>query len=217
MPLMLWLGIPPVSALATGKFQAVFGTLSSSVNYFRNGFIDFKRLWPAMLVAVVASAVGTVLVLRLGNNALERVLPYFLIGISLFTWFSPNVGDVETAPLLRGRFGTWGVGGVIGFYGGFFGPGLGAIATLAFAVLLGEKLRNATANAKPVVLVANAVSVLIFMVDGYVLFTVGISMALAQMVGAYFGSNLAMKRGAAIIRPLLFVTTIAIAIKLIVD
>ncbi|MEH6558730.1 MAG: TSUP family transporter [Oceanicoccus sp.] len=217
LPLMLWLGIPPVTALATGKFQAVFGTLSSSINYFRNGLIDFKSLWPVMFFSMIASACGTMIVLQLGNNVLENILPYFLIGISLFTWLSPNVSDIETAPLFANKFFRWSVGVMIGFYGGFFGPGVGAIAALAFSVLLGQKLRSATAHAKPVVLIANTVSVLIFLVDGNVLFTVGISMALAQIVGAYFGSNLAMKKGAAVIRPLLVVTTIGIAIKLLVD
>jgi len=217
LPLMLWLGIPPVTALATGKFQAVFGTLSSSINYFRNGLIDFKSLWPIMFFSMIASACGTMIVLQLGNSVLENMLPYFLMGISLFTWLSPNVSDVETAPILANKSFKWGIGAMIGFYGGFFGPGVGAIAALGFSVLLGEKLRSATAQAKPVVLAANTVSVLIFLVDGHVLFVVGISMALAQIVGAYFGSNFAMKKGAAVIRPLLIVTTMAIAIKLLVD
>ena len=65
LPLMLWLGIPPVTALATGKFQAVFGTMSSSINYFRNGLIDLKSLWPAMLLSMLASACGTLFVLKL--------------------------------------------------------------------------------------------------------------------------------------------------------
>ena len=99
----------------------------------------------------------------------------------------------------------------------FFGPGVGAIAVLCFSALLGQQLRSATAQSKPVVLIANTVSVLIFLIDGNVLFTIGIAMALAQIAGAYFGSNLAMHRGAAIIRPILVVTTIGIAIKLLID
>lgn len=217
LPLMLWLGIPPVTALATGKFQAVFGTLSSSINYFRNGLIDFKSLWPVMCFSMIASACGTMIVLQMESSVLENMLPYFLIGISLFTWLSPNVNDIETPPLLANKFFKWGVGTMIGFYGGFFGPGVGAIAALGFSVLLGHKLRSATAQAKPVVLIANTVSVSIFLIDGHVLFAVGIAMALAQIVGAYFGSNLAMKKGAVVIRPLLVVTTIGIAIKLLVD
>ena len=217
LPLMLWLGIPPVTALATGKFQAVFGTMSSSINYFRNGLIDLKSLWPAMLLSMLASACGTLFVLKLGNNVLENMLPYFLIGISLFTWFSPGISDVKTAPSIPNKFFRGSVGALIGFYGGFFGPGVGAIGVLCFSALLGQQLRSATAQSKPVVLIANTVSVLIFLIDGNVLFTIGIAMALAQIVGAYFGSNLAMDRGAAIIRPILVVTTIGIAIKLLID
>lgn len=214
---MLWLGIAPLNALATGKFQAVFGTLSSSINYFRKGHIDFKPLLPVIALAMLASAVGTVGVLQFSNDSLEQLLPYFLVGIALYTWFSPAISDVDQSPKLSpSRFAVV-AGCGIGIYGGFFGPGIGAIAALSFSGLLGYNIRKATASAKPVVVAANATSLLIFMASGHLLLTVGICMALSQIVGAYIGSNLAISKGVAIIKPVLVVSTLAIAIKLLLD
>ena len=34
LPVLLWAGLPPLNALATNKFQSVFGTLSSTINFF---------------------------------------------------------------------------------------------------------------------------------------------------------------------------------------
>ncbi len=215
LPVMLWLGVPPINALATGKFQAVFGTLSSSFNYFRKGFIDFKPLLPMIACGVVASAAGTYSVLQLSSELLDSLIPYFLIGVALFTWFSPRLNDQDHTPVIAYRYFIPLAGGVIGFYGGFFGPGIGAIAALSFSSLLGYNLRKASANAKPVIVSVNIVSVVIFIAAGQVYLVVGIAMAFAQILGAYLGVNVAIKRGALVIKPLLVITTIAIAIRLL--
>jgi uncharacterized membrane protein YfcA len=44
---------------------------------------------------------------------------------------------------------------------------------------------------------------------------VGLAMALAQMVGATFGSRLAVRVGARLIKPLLVVTSTGMAIRLL--
>ena len=48
LPVLLASGVPPINALATNKFQAVFGTLSSSFNFYRKGHIELKPLMPAL-------------------------------------------------------------------------------------------------------------------------------------------------------------------------
>jgi len=217
LPVMLWLGVPPINALATGKFQAVFGTLSSSFNYFRRGFIDFKPLLPVIICGVLASALGTYSVLQLSSELLDSLIPYFLIGVALFTWFSPRLSDEDHSPLISYRHFIPLAGGLIGFYGGFFGPGIGAIAALCFSSVLGYNLRKASANAKPVIVSVNIVSVVIFVLAGEVYLLVGLAMAGAQIGGAYLGVNVAIKRGAKVIKPLLVLTTIAIAIRLLLS
>jgi hypothetical protein len=107
------------------------------------------------------------------------------------------------------------VGGGIGFYGGFFGPGMGSIYALAFAALLGYNMRKATAHTKPLVLATNATSMFIFMAGGHLLLWLAICMSAAQIVGARLGSNLVIARGANVVKPVIILATIAVAIKLL--
>lgn len=217
LPVMLWLGIPPLAALATGKFQATIGTAASTWNYSRGGLLDSRLLWPLLLTAGLASAFGTWCVLRFSNAVLEKWLPYFLILVALYVWFSPTVNDEDRPAKLSPQRFTLIAGSGIGFYGGFFGPNIGSIATLSFSTLLGYNLRRATANAKPLVIACNATSVLIFLFDGQVLFGVAISMGVMQIFGAYAGSTIAIKKGARVIRPLMAAMSVAIAVKLLAD
>nr|WP_309149060.1 MULTISPECIES: TSUP family transporter [Dasania] len=215
LPILLWAGVPPLQALATNKCQSVFGTLSSSINFFQKGYIDLKSIAPAMAIVAVFSALATWGVQQLSNQTLAQLLPYFLIGIALYTWLSPNLGDTDKPAKISAPSFTLISGAGIGLYGGFFGPGMGAIAALLFASLLGYKLSKATAHAKPLVLVSNLSSLIIFMFSGQVLWAIGLCMAATQILGARLGSNLVISKGSRIIKPLLLLTTLAIALRLL--
>ncbi|WP_428633601.1 TSUP family transporter [Sedimenticola sp.] len=215
LPILLSIGIPPINALATNKFQSVFGTLSSTINFFRNGHIDFARLYPALLCAGVGAAAGTVVVQHISGDFLQRLIPFLLIGIALYFWFSPRVDDHDSHPRLSSAHFNWSVGGGIGFYGGFFGPGIGSFFAFAFTSLLGYNLRRATAHTKPLVLMTNSTSLVIFLWSGQVIWSAALIMALGQIIGARLGSSLVIRRGAALVRPAIILATIAMATKLL--
>ncbi|WP_323846949.1 TSUP family transporter [Microbulbifer magnicolonia] len=217
LPALLWAGVPPLDALGTNKFQSVFGTLSSAINFFQKGHLDLRPLWPGLLAAVIGSALGTWSVTQLGGEQLQKLLPILLIAIALYFTFSPRISDIDGKPRMGNGLFNILIGGGIGFYGGFFGPGMGSIYALAFAALLGYNMRKATAHTKPLVLATNATSMLIFMLGGHLLLWLAISMSVAQFVGARLGSNLVISRGAKLIKPVIILATIAVAIKLLLE
>ncbi|SHF62665.1 hypothetical protein SAMN04487965_2423 [Microbulbifer donghaiensis] len=217
LPALLWAGVPPLDALGTNKFQSVFGTLSSTINFLQKGHLDLRPLWPGLLAAIAGSVVGTWSVTQLGGDQLQTLLPILLIAIAIYFMFSPRISDMDAAPRMgNGPFNIL-VGGGIGFYGGFFGPGMGSIYALAFAALLGYNMRKATAHTKPLVLATNSTSMLIFMLGGHLLLGLAISMSVAQFIGARLGSNLVISRGAKLIKPVIILATIAVAFKLLLE
>ncbi|WP_295798432.1 TSUP family transporter [uncultured Microbulbifer sp.] len=217
LPALLWAGIPPLDALGTNKFQSVFGTLSSTLNFFRKGHLDFRPLWPGLLAAAAGAAAGTWSVTRLGGEQLRTLLPVLLIAIALYFAFSPRISDLDGKPRMGNGWFNLLVGGGVGFYGGFFGPGMGSFYALAFAALLGYNMRRATAHTKPLVLATNTTSLIIFMAGGHLLWSLALCMSGAQFVGARLGSNLVIARGAALVKPVIIVATLLVAIKLLLE
>ncbi|MEN8836762.1 MAG: TSUP family transporter, partial [Celeribacter marinus] len=51
VPALLLAGIPPVTALATNKVQALFGSGMAAVNYARAGYVDVRRQWVAAVIS----------------------------------------------------------------------------------------------------------------------------------------------------------------------
>ncbi|WP_346838877.1 TSUP family transporter [Microbulbifer sp. SAOS-129_SWC] len=217
LPALLWAGVSPLDALGTNKFQSVFGTASSALNYFQKGHLDFRPLGSALVAAVCGSALGTWTVTRLGGEQLQTLLPLLLIAIAVYFACSPRISDLDSQPRMsNGSFNLL-VGSGVGFYGGFFGPGMGSMSALAFSALLGYNMRRATAHTKPLVLATNITSMVIFMAGGHLLPWLAVSMSAAQFLGARLGSNLVIARGAVLIKPVLILATIAAAIKLLLE
>lgn len=216
LPLLLWTGLPPVQALATNKVQSALGTLSSTWNFFRKGHLHLRELVPAIVLALIGSVGGTLVVQRVGNEVLVRLIPIMLIVIAIYFLFSPRIADHATrARISHLQFAVI-VALPMGFYGGFFGPGMGSIFPFLFVWLCGYSLPKATAQTKMMVLTINATSATLFVAGGHVLWDVAALMSAAQMLGARLGSNAVMSRGTGFVQPVIITVTVVMALKLLV-
>ena len=88
---------------------------------------------------------------------------------------------------------------------------------LAFVMLAGQGLLRATAHTKFLNFSSNVGGLLAFAMFPNPLWGVGLIMGLAQVAGAQFGSRVAMRIGARVIRPLLVTTSVTLAAKLLYD
>ena len=216
LPLLFWTGLPPLQALATNKVQSALGTLSSTWNFFRNGHLYLREILPSIILALIGSVAGTIVVQRIGNDILVRLIPVMLIVIALYFIFSPRMrNQASEARISHFRFAV-AVALPMGFYGGFFGPGMGSVFPFLFVWLCGYSLPTATAQTKVMVLTINSASAVLFISAGHVLWDLAILMSAAQMIGARLGSNAVMSRGTQFVQPVIIVVTLAMAIKLLV-
>ena len=216
LPALLAVGVPPLQALATNKFQSVFGTLSSTINFFRRGHLDISALRGTLLCTFLGACLGTLAVQQLDPAFLKGLLPYFLLLLAVYVMISPSVtvDSTQEARWSAGRFAVW-AGGGIGFYGGFLGPAMGSFFSLAFVGLRRFDLLQATAASKPLILMANATSVVLFVQAGLVFWPLALTMAGAQVVGARLGSTMAMRKGTQFIRPMLLSVLVLLSLKLL--
>ena len=102
---------------------------------------------------------------------------------------------------------------IIGMYDGFYGPGTGTFLIIAFTVFAKISMKTANAQAKVINLTSNITSLIIFLINGEVLFSVGIVAAACNMLGGYIGAGLVMKNGAKIVKPSIIFVLILLALK----
>lgn len=217
LPALLMAGMDPLAALATNKFQSSAATISATIAYARRGLIDWKTGWPIALMAFAGSVVGAILASLMPKDAMQVLVPVLLILVAIYFYFSPKLSnDAQKAKLSFIVFCVTTVP-VIGFYDGIFGPGAGSFFMIAFVSLMGYGILHAISYTKLANASSNVAALLVFGLQGAIIWPVALAMAVSAFLGAQLGARFAVKFGARIIKPLIIITCLVMAIKLLTD
>ncbi len=211
LPALMAVGVPPHRALATNKLQSTFGSSTAAIRYTGSGLVKKEMLYIGVIATLIGAACGTWLIQRISADFLRKGIPFLLLGIFLYTLFSPDLGKTESREKLPLWLFYTLAGLVIGFYDGFIGPGTGSFWTISLVTLAGFNLKAATANTKVTNFTSNIVSLVVFLLGGKVIFIAGGVMAVGQICGAWLGSHLVIRKGTGFIR-VFFLTVVALTI-----
>ncbi|ESW61954.1 MAG: membrane protein [Rhodobacter sp. CACIA14H1] len=215
VPALLLAGASPIEALATNKLQGTFGAATATVTYARAGHVRLRQQLGMAVISAIGGALGALVAHLVPVGVLRVVMPVILVAVALFFALKPGLSDGDRAQRMRpGVFAVTAVP-LIAAYDGFFGPGTGSFFMLAFVMLAGFGVLKATAHTKLLNFASNIGSLAVFIPSGAMWWAVGLCMAAAQVLGASIGARLAMRVGAGLIKPLLVVTSSAMAARLL--
>ena len=217
VPALMWAGLPPHTVLGTNKMQAVWGTLMAVRKYAKAGLVNWAEMRLAVLVTFIFACLGTWTVTQVSNEVLKKIVPWMLLGIAVYVLVSPGLGKTTAKARLGIAAFSCLAGAGLGFYDGFFGPGVGTFWTLACISLLGLELTRATAFTKVVNLTSNMASLLVFVYYGRINYPIAAAMIAGQLIGGRLGAVMAIRHGAPFIRIIFIAVVFAMVIKLLWD
>lgn len=217
LPALLMAGVNPLAALATNKFQSSAATISATIAYARRGLIEFKTGWPIFCMSFLGSAIGAVLASVIPQSALQVLVPILLIIVAIYFYLSPKLTNESTRAKLSYFTFCLIMAPVLGFYDGIFGPGAGSFFMIAFVSLLGFGILRAIAYTKLGNAASNVGALLVFGVQGAIVWPVALTMAVGAFIGAQLGARFAVRFGAKVIKPLIIVVCLIMAVKLLLD
>jgi uncharacterized membrane protein YfcA len=215
VPALLAVGLPAPVALATNKGQAVFGAISSFGSFWARGGIDRGRAPIGFVCGFLGSLVGARVLLSVRPEPLKPIVLALLVVAAAIVAYprKPTHGQPHAwarTALVPVAFG-------LGFYDGFFGPGVGSMLIVAFVLLFGDTLTRASGNAKVVNLASNLAAIGLFASRGTVLWSISIPMAVANAAGAFVGARLAVKRGDRFVRVVVLAVVGVLVAKMAYD
>ncbi len=105
IPAMLLANIPPVLTLGTNKLQATSGALTASITMIKKGVVSPSKMKLAIAGAFIGSVLGTIAVQMSPPDMLEKLIPFLIAAIGIYTLFAPSLGEVEAEP--RVSESTW--------------------------------------------------------------------------------------------------------------
>jgi uncharacterized protein len=215
IPVLLGFGLEPAVALGTNKLQATFGSGSAAAHYAAAKAVSLTECSRGFVYTLIGAAFGAVAVQRIDPAFLRLVIPILLIVVAVYVLCKPKLGTDDRQPRMqRGWFDLlFGLG--LGFYDGFFGPGTGTFWAMAYVLVLGFNLTRATAYTKVMNFASNISSLILFLAGGKIVFAIGLTMGVGQLIGARIGSRMVLARGTSFIRPVFLLVVILLTLKLL--
>lgn len=217
VPALLLTGAPVPQVLGTNKGQAVFGSGSALLTFWRQGRIAPGRVVQPFVSAFAGALLGAWAVTLLDKALLRPVVLVLLGVVAVFLALRRDFGQTQRPVPANRALRAAALCFAIGAYDGFFGPGTGTFLVLGSVWWLGDGLTAASAHAKVGNFASNLASMLLFAVKGTVVWPVALPMALAQAAGAALGARLAVRGGDGFVRKVVLTVVLALIAKLAWD
>ena len=206
---------PPATLLGTNKCASICGTSLAALQYSRRVQLQWRWLLPAAGAALLGSFTGAWCLTQVDPAFLRKLLPLVMGAVLIYTLANRHLG-LHHSPRHSARATlviAMGIGGVIGWYDGFFGPGTGSFFIFLMVRLLGFDFLNASASAKVLNVSTNLATVALLGWKGYIWWQVGLVLAVGNVLGSLAGTHFALRHGAAMVRRVFVGVVLALILK----
>ena len=218
LPAYLIAGLPMHQAVATNKLSSTCGTTLATVRFIKNKLVNFKLAGPSVISAIIGSSIGAKLSLAMDEKIMEYIL-FAVLPLAAFIVLNKKLfkdnPDAELTLNAKTYITAVIAALIIGMYDGFYGPGTGTFLIIAFTTFAKISIGSANAQAKVINLTTNITSLIIFILNGQVLFSLGLAAAACNMLGGYIGAGLVINKGSRIVKPTILLVLLLLFLKIL--
>jgi hypothetical protein len=206
---------PPPMLLGTSKFAGIFGTASAALRFSRTVAIPWRALAPLSLAILITALGGALTATAVPAEVFRPLVPILLLSVLVYMLRRRDFGSAHAPREFAGRhhLSAAVLIAVIGFYDGFFGPGTGSFLMFVFVRFYGYDFLNAAACARVLNVAANGAALAYFASRGYLIWYVGLGMAVCNVSGAIVGTRLALRGGSAFVRKVFIVVVVGLILR----
>ncbi|TDU03529.1 hypothetical protein EDD99_1966 [Streptomyces sp. 846.5] len=219
-PVLLAVGLPPITANVSNTLGLVPGSLSGALGYRAELKGQRSRLLRLGSAALLGGLLGAILLLVLPSGAFQAIVPA-LIGIALLlVILQPRLARYLAA---RGRGPVHADGGVAllvgvfgtGIYGGYFGAAQGVLLLGLMGLLLDEDLQRINATKNILAGLVNGIAAVFFLFAASIDWTAALLIAAGSVIGGQIGARVGRRLPPIALRGLIVVVGLAAMAKLL--
>ncbi len=193
VPMLVTLGILPVQAVATSSLAILITAISGTIENYRQGYIDFKKVIYLGFPAIITSQIGVYFAnlfagyILLGAFAILLIINIFLLELkqSLVGSEKDLIQKPKISPFVARIF----TGSSAGILAGLFGVGGGVIMVPLQILLLEEEIKQAIQTSLAVIMITGLSSAFGHALKGNVLFLEGVILGIGGLLGAQIGTR----------------------------
>ncbi|MEZ0089321.1 sulfite exporter TauE/SafE family protein [Streptacidiphilus sp. EB129] len=219
-PVLLAVGLPPVTANVSNTIGLVPGSLSGAIGYRAELKGQRDRLIRLGTASLLGGLVGALLLLVLPADAFKTIVPV-LIGLALLlVILQPRLAKSlkarDAAParaegglaLVLGVFGS-------GVYGGYFGAAQGVLLLGLMGLLLNDDLQRINATKNILAMLVNGTAAIVFLFVAHIDWYAALLIAAGSTIGGQIGARVGRRLPPTVLRALIVIVGIVAIVKLL--
>jgi len=212
LPALLFVGLSPAAALATNLASQILPSFVSVGNYWRHGKIDAKKVLPLTVYFVAGALIGAFIVLSLDKAMLNALIASLLVvGVGLllvrnridFSFVRKNK-TLEAVLLFA-----------VGVYRSVFGASATTFTMMILSMGRGMEMVEASAASSVLLSFAIVAGSAYFIWNGAVSWPHMLALTLGSSIGAFIGTQIAVKKGNAFVERILVLVALVGAVKVL--
>ena len=217
MPALIFLGLPSAVANGTNRIALLFQNTTATYNFKRKGYFDWRLVLMLAVPAVLGAALGSSIAVDIPDQIFNRLLACVMVMVLMLILFKPKTKQVEVnGPMtLKRKLIAIIIFFFVGLYGGIVQAGVGFIIIASLTWITGSDLVKINSLKVFIVAIYTFFALVVFATNGKVDVVLGLTLAVGNSIGAWLGSNFAVKKGDRWIRIILAFAVIGMAIKLV--
>ncbi len=205
-PVLVWLGIPPITANICSSVGLLTGYLGGGLAYRRELSVQKRRIGTFAAVSIAGGVLGAVLLLSTSAAVFDGLVPFLVLGSAALLGFQPLLSkrlakrkEKLGAPLAQTKVNAgvplWAQVGVMvaAVYGSYFGGGLGVMLLAVLALTINDDLQKLNGLKTLLSLFINFIGVMVFISTASVDWAIVAVLAPAALIGGTLGGSIARK------------------------
>ncbi|MFI1521526.1 sulfite exporter TauE/SafE family protein [Kitasatospora cineracea] len=222
-PVLLAVGLPPVTANVSNSLGLVPGSLAGAIGYRAELAGQRHRLLRFGTASLLGGLTGAALLVTLPGSAFEAVVPVLILTALVLVVLQPRVARAMAARRAAGTAapatdGGWPLLfciGLTGVYGGYFGAAQGVLLLALMGMLLPDDLQTINGIKNVLAVIVNGVAALFFLFTSHIDWTAALLIAAGATLGGVLGAKVGRRLPPIALRALIVLVGLAAVTKLL--
>ncbi|MFJ5886316.1 sulfite exporter TauE/SafE family protein [Kitasatospora cineracea] len=222
-PVLLAVGLPPVTANVSNSLGLVPGSLAGAIGYRAELAGQRHRLLRFGTASLLGGLTGAALLVTLPGSAFAAVVPVLILTALVLVVVQPRVARAMAARRAAGTAapatdGGWPLLlciGLTGVYGGYFGAAQGVLLLALMGMLLPDDLQTVNGIKNVLAVIVNGVAALFFLFTSHIDWTAALLIAAGATLGGVLGAKVGRRLPPIALRALIVLVGLAAVTKLL--
>lgn len=215
LPTLIFLGLDASLANGTNRVAIFIQNLSAVYSFKKEKYHHFEVSIKLSLLTLPGALVGAIVAVNISNDLFETILGIIMIGI-IISMILPNKRK-HFAREDEGKLNWYVYASMlgIGFYGGFIQVGVGFLLMASLHYLMKLNLVFVNMHKVFIVFVYTIPALLIFIFTNNVNWFLGLSLAVGNAIGGWWGAKVSIKKGEKFIKGILIAAITIMSLKML--